>query len=271
LGWTAGRNVQIDYREAAGTAESSRRYANELVALAPDVLLGSGTVSVEALLQATRSVPIVFVNVADPVGAGFVESLARPEGNATGFMTFEYSVSAKWVELLKQMAPGVTRAAILRDPATTAGVGQFAVIQSAAPSLGIDVSPVDVRDAGAIERSVTAFARTWNGGMIVTTSAPSRVHAQLIIALAARNKLPAVYYRRQYVTEGGLVSYGYDIYEQYRRAPGYIDRILKGENPANLPVQLPTRYELVINLKTAKALGLSVPATLLARADEVIE
>ena len=215
--------------------------------------------------------PIVFVNVVDPVGAGYVESLGRPGGNATGFMTFEYSVSAKWAELLKQIAPAVTRAVVLRDPASTAGVGQFAVIQSIAPSVGIDVSPLDVRDASAIERAVTAFARSPNAGMIVTASGLARVHSQLITAVAARNKIPAVYYRRHYVTEGGLLSYGPDFVDQYRRAPRYVDRILKGEKAADLPVQVPTKYELVINLKTAKALGLTIPPTLLARADEVIE
>jgi len=271
LGWTAGRNLEIDYREHAGTAESGRQHADELVALAPDVLVCSGTASADALLRATHTVPIVFVNVVDPVGAGYVESLGRPGGNATGFMTFEYSVSAKWAELLKQIAPAVTRAVVLRDPASTAGVGQFAVIQSIAPSVGIDVSPLDVRDASAIERAVTAFARSPNAGMIVTASGLARVHSQLITAVAARNKIPAVYYRRHYVTEGGLLSYGPDFVDQYRRAPRYVDRILKGEKAADLPVQVPTKYELVINLKTAKALGLTIPPTLLARADEIIE
>ena len=215
--------------------------------------------------------PIVFVNVADPVGAGFVDSLARPGGNATGFMQFEYGLSGKWLELLKEIAPGVTRAAVLRDPALTAGIGQFAAIQSVAPSLGVEVSPVNVRDAGEIERAVAAFARAPNGGLIVTASALALRHRELIIALAARHKLPAVYYRRYFVTDGGLISYGPDLVDQYRRAAGYVDRILKGEKPADLPVQAPTKYELVINLKTAKALGLTVPPSLLARADEVIE
>ena len=271
LGWTDGRNVRIDYRWGAGDADNIRKYAAELAALAPDVILATGTAAMAPLLQATRTVPIVFVNVADPVGAGFVDSLARPGGNATGFMQFEYSLSGKWLELLKQIAPGVTRAAVLRDPAITAGIGQFAVIQSVAPSVGVEVSPVNVRDAGEIERAVAAFARSSNGGLIVTASALAVVHRDLIIALAARHKLPAVYYRRYFVTGGGLISYGPDLVDQYRRAAGYVDRILKGEKPADLPVQAPTKYELVINLKTAKALGLDVPPTLLARADEVIE
>jgi putative tryptophan/tyrosine transport system substrate-binding protein len=224
------------------------------------------------LLQATRTVPIVFVNVADPVGAGFVDTLARPGGNATGFMQFEYSLSGKWLELLKQIAPGVTRAAVLRDPALTSGVGQFAVIQSVAPSFGVEVSAVNVRDADEIERAVAAFAaRSPNGGLILSSSALAVRHRELVIALAARHKLPTVYYRRYYVTSGGLISYGYDLLDQYRQAAGYVDRILKGEKPADLPVQAPTKYELVINLKTAKALGLEVPPMLLARADEVIE
>ena len=227
--------------------------------------------AVGPLLQATRTVPIVFVHVADPVGAGFVESLARPGGNATGFMQFEYSMSGKWLELLKEIAPGVTRAAVLRDPAIAAGIGQFGAIQAVAPSLGVEVSPVNVRDAGEIERAVAAFARSANGGLIVTASASAIVHRDLIITLAARHKLPAVYFERSFVTGGGLISYGPDFVDQYRRAAGYVDRILKGEKPADLPVQAPTKYELVINLKTAKALGLDVPPTLLARADEVIE
>ena len=224
-----------------------------------------------ALLQTTRTVPIVFTLVSDPVGAGFVDSLARPGGNATGFMLFEYSLSGKWLELLKQIAPGMTRAAVLRDPAITAGIGQFAAIQAVAPSLGVEVSPINVRDASEIERAVAAFARSANGGLIVTGSASATVHRDLIITLAARHKLPAVYSDRSFVTAGGLISYGPDLVDQYRRAAGYVDRILKGEKPADLPVQAPTKYELVINLKTAKALGLDVPPTLLARADEVIE
>jgi putative ABC transport system substrate-binding protein len=271
LGWTEGRNVRIDYRWGLGNADNIRKYAAELAALAPDAIFASGNAAMPSLLQATRTVPIVFVNVADPVGSGFVDSLARPGGNATGFVQFEYNLSGKWLELLKEIAPRVTRAAVLRDPAIVSGIGQFAVIQSVAPSAGVEVSPVNVRDAGEIERAVTAFARASNGGLIVTTSALTVVHRDLIITLAARYKLPAVYYRRYFVTSGGLMSYGYYIVEQFRGAAGYVDRILKGEKPADLPVQAPTKYELVINLKTAKTLGLEVPPTLLARADEVIE
>jgi putative ABC transport system substrate-binding protein len=271
LAWTEGRNVRIDTRWSAGNADGIRKHAAELVALAPDVILASGTSTMGPLLQATRAVPIVFAGVSDPVGAGFVDSLSRPGGNATGFMQFEYSLSAKWLELLKQIAPGVTRAAVLRNPAETSGIGQFAVIQSVAPSVGMEVSPVSVRDAGEIERGVTAFARRPNGGLIVTGSGLAAIHRKLIITLAARHKLPAVYPRRLYVTDGGLICYGADRIDQFRRAAGYVDRILKGDKPADLPVQAPTKYELVINLKTAKALGLAVPATLLARADEVIE
>jgi putative ABC transport system substrate-binding protein len=271
LGWSDGRNVRIDTRWPGGDAERIRRYAAESIALAPDVIVAAGAVTVAPLLQATRTVPIVFAIVPDPVGAGFVESLARPGGNATGFMQFEYSLSGKWLELLKQIAPGVTRAAVLRDPAITSGIGQFAVIQSVAPSVGVEVSPVNVRDATEIERAVAAFARSAKGGLIVTSSALAVMHRDLIITLAARHKLPAVYYRRLYVTGGGLISYGPDFVDQFRRAAGYVDRILKGEKPADLPVQAPTKYDLVINLKTAKALGLEVPASVLARADEVIE
>jgi putative ABC transport system substrate-binding protein len=263
LGWTSGRNLRIDYFWGSGQ--------DDLAALAPDVILASGIASLAALLQATRMVPIVFVNVADPVGAGFVDSLGRPGGNVTGFMQFEYSLSGKWVELLKQIAPSVTRAGVLRDPALTSGIGQFAVIQSVAPTVGVDVIPVSVRDAAEIERAVAALARASNGGLIVTASPLAVVHRDLIIALAARHKLPAVYYERSYTVAAGLISYGSDFVDQYRRAAGYIDRILKGEKPADLPVQAPTRYELVINLNTAKALGVEVPATVLARADEVIE
>ena len=242
-----------------------------MVALAPDVILAHGAPTVGPLLQATRTVPIVFPIVADPVAAGFVDSLARPGGNATGFMDFEYGMAGKWLELLKQIAPGVTRVAVLRDPATPTGPAQFGVIQAVAPSLGMEVIPVNVRDAPEIERAVAAFARAPNGGLIVTPSGLASVHRDLIITLAARHKLPAVYFERYFVTAGGLISYGPDIIDQYRRAAGYVDRILKGEKPADLPVQAPTKYELVINLKTAKALGLDVPPTLLARADEVIE
>ena len=271
LGWTDGRNMRIDYRWGAGDADNMRKYAAELVALAPDVIVASGTASVAPLLQATRTVPIVFVQVTDPVGAGFVDSLARPGGNATGFLLFEYAISGKWLELLKEIAPRVSRAGVIRDPAQTAGTGQFGVIQSVAPSLGMDVSAINLRDAAEIERGIAAFARSANGGLILTASALSVVHRDLIVTLAARHKLPAVYYRRQYVTGGGLISYGPDIVEQNRRAAGYVDRILKGEKPADLPVQAPTKYELLVNLKTVKALGLTVPTSLLARADEVIE
>ena len=271
LGWSEGRNMQIDIRWGANDAELDRRYAGELVALAPDVLLASGTLSVAALQRVARTLPIVFVNVVDPIGSGLVDTLARPGGETTGFMNFEYNLSGKWLELLKQIAPAVTRAAVLRDPALTSGVGQFAVIQSVAPAVGMEVSPVNVRDANEIERAVTAFARSSNGGLIVTSSALAVVHRDLIIALAARHKLPAVYYRRLYVTSGGLISYGPDFVDQFRRAAGYVHRILKGEKPADLPVQAPTKYELVINLKTARTLGLEVPATVLARVDEVIE
>jgi putative ABC transport system substrate-binding protein len=271
LGWADGRNVRIDTRWGAGNADDFRKYAAELVALAPDVILATGAATVRPLLQATRTVPIAFVQVIDPVGVGFVDSLARPGGNATGFILFEYGLSAKWLELLKQIAPGVTRAAVIRDPALASGIGQFAAIQSVAPSVGVEVSPVNLHDAGEIERAVTAFARGSNGGLIVTVSPLEVVHRNLIITLAARHKLPAVYWERFYVTGGGLISYGPDVADQYRRAAGYVDRILKGEKPADLPVQTPTKYETVLNLKTAKALGLDVPPTVLARADEVIE
>jgi putative ABC transport system substrate-binding protein len=271
LGWTDGRNVRIDYRFGGGDADSIRKHAVELAALAPDVILAAGAAAVGPMLQAARNVPIVFVIVPDPVGAGFVESLSRPGGNATGFINFEYSIGAKWLEILKQVAPGVTRAAVLRDPFITAGTGQFGAIQSTAPSLGVEATPVNVRDASEIERAVVAFARSSNGGLIVTGSALAVVHRNLIITLAARHKLPAVYFERNFVASGGLISYGPDYLDQFRRAAGYIDRILKGEKPADLPVQAPTKYALVINLKTAKTLGLTVPQTLLARADQVIE
>jgi ABC-type uncharacterized transport system substrate-binding protein len=268
LGWTEGRNVRIDYRWGPGDAERYRRYAAELVRLAPDIILASASPTVAAFQQTNRTVPIVFASVIDPVGAGFVASLARPGGNSTGFITFEYALAAKWLELLKEIAPGVTRAAVLRDPATAAGIGQFAAIQGAA-SLGVELSPIAVHDAGEIERTVAAFARGSNGGLIVVAGASG--HRELIIMLAARHRLPAVYPFRFDATNGGLISYGPDIVDQYRRAAAYVDRILKGEKPADLPVQAPTKYELVLNLKTAKALGLEVPPTLLARADEVIE
>jgi putative ABC transport system substrate-binding protein len=270
LGWTDGSNLRIDYRWGAGKADDIHKHAVELAGLAPDVILATGG-AVERLLQVTRAVPIVFVIVPDPVGSGLVDSLSRPGGNATGFMQFEYSLCGKWLELLKQIAPGVTRVAVLRDPAVTAGIGQFAVIQSVAPSLRVEVSPINLRDAGEIERAVTAFARSPNGGLIATASALSGIHRDLIIALAAGHKLPAVYPNRIYPNGGGLISYGADFTDQFRLAAGYVDRILKGEKPANLPVQAPTRYELVINLKTATALGLTVSQSLLARADEVIE
>jgi ABC-type uncharacterized transport system substrate-binding protein len=271
LGWTVGRNLRIESRQGAGNADDTRKYAVEVVALAPDVILSNGTANLGPLLQATRTVPIVFTTVVDPVGGGFVNTLARPGGNATGFIQFEYTLSGKWLELLKQIAPGVTRVAVLRDPVITDGIGQFAVIQSVAPSLGVEVSAINVREAGEIKQAVTAFARSPNGGLILTASALAVAHRELIIALAARHKLPAVYYRRHFADSGGLVSYGSDIVQQFRGAASYVDRILKGEKPADLPVQAPTKYELVINLKTAKALGLEVPPTLLARADEVIE
>jgi putative ABC transport system substrate-binding protein len=271
LGWTTGRNLEIEYRWGMADPASIRKYAAELVTSAPDVILCSGTASLAQLLQQTRTVPIVFANVADPVGAGFVNSLSRPGGNATGFMQFEYSLSAKWLELLKQIAPGITRAAVLRDAALTSGTGQFAVIQSVASSVGVEVSPVNVHDAGEIERAVAAFARSPNGGLVVTSSPLVVRHRELIVGLAAQHKLPATYYRRLFVDDGGLLSYGYDLLNQFRRAATYVDRILKGEKPADLPVQAPTKYELVINLKTAKPLGLEVPPMLLARADEVID
>ena len=271
LGWTDGRNLQIDYRRGAGDTDLTRRYAAELVALAPDVILASGGTVVGALLQATRTVPIVFTQTPDPVAAGFVASLARPGGNATGFTTSEYGISGKWLELLKEIAPGVTRAAVLRDPTIPAGIGQFASIQSVAQSFGVELSSVNMRDASEIERDVTGFARGSNSGLIVTSSGLAAVHRELIITLAARYRLPAVYSYRYFVTDGGLTSYGPDPIDQYRHAAGYVDRILKGEKPADLPVQAPVKYELVINLKTARALGLDVPPILLARADEVIE
>jgi putative tryptophan/tyrosine transport system substrate-binding protein len=271
LGWTVGRNVQIDYRWGAGDADRIRKFAAELIALAPDVILSTGSPSVAALQQATRSVPIVFVTVVDPVSSGFVDTLARPGGNITGFALYEYSISGKWLQLLKEIAPRVTRAAVIRDPALTAGGGQLGVIQAVAPSVGAEVTPVNVRDAGEIERAITAFARSPNGGLVVTGSTLAGVHRDLIITLAARHKLPAVYFARYFAVGGGLISYGPGLVDQYRDAAGYVDRILKGDKPAELPVQAPTKYELVVNLKAAKALGLDVPTTLLARADEVIE
>jgi putative ABC transport system substrate-binding protein len=270
LGWTIGRNVRIDTRWAT-TAAEMRRHAAELAALAPDVILAHGVLTVVALLQATRTVPIVFPFAVDPVGAGLIDSLARPGGNVTGFMTAEYSLSGKRLELLKQIAPGVTRVAVLRDVTQGAGNSEFAAIQAVAPSLRVEVNPVNLRDAGEIERAVTAFARSSNGGLIVTTTAAAAFHRDLIVTLAARHKLPAVYPDRSHVAIGGLISYGSDVIDQYRRAAGYVDRILKGEKPADLPVQAPTKYETVLNLKTAKALGLTIPPGVLAIADEVIE
>jgi putative ABC transport system substrate-binding protein len=271
LGWIEGRNLQIDYRRGAGGTGNTMKYAAELVVLEPDVILASGGSVVGALLEATRTIPIVFTQTPDPVAAGFVASLARPGGNATGFITSEYGMSAKWLELLKEIAPGIMRAVVLRDPAIAAGIGQLASIQSAAPSIGVELSPVDVRDNSEIERGLAAFARGSNSGLIVTSSASAAVHRELIITLAAHYRLPAVYSYRYFTTSGGLISYGPDPIDQYRRAASYVDRILRGETPADLPVQAPTKYELAINLKTAKALGLAVPLTLLARADEVIE
>jgi ABC-type uncharacterized transport system substrate-binding protein len=270
-GWSVGQNVRVDTRWATANADAVRRHAAEMAASAPDVILAPGASTVGPLLQATRTVPIVFPVAGDPVGAGFVDSLARPGGNATGFMSTEYSMGGKWLELLKQTAPSVTRAAVLRDATQGSGTSQFAAIQSVAPSLSVEVNPVNMRDAGEIERGVAAFARAPGGGLIVTAGAASTRHRNLIIALAARHKLPAVYYERLFVTAGGLISYGPDFVDQYRRAASYVDRILKGEKPADLPVQTATKYALVINLKTAKALGLTVPPAVLARADEVIE
>ena len=270
LGWTVGQNVQIEYRWAAGSEDDMRKYAAELVALAPDVILTSGA-AVEPLRRATRTVPIVFVIVPDPVGAGFVDSLARPGGNVTGFANYDYAIGAKWLALLKEIAPNTTRAAVLRDPALRAGMGQWGAIQSASPSVAIEVSPISLVDAGELESALTAFAGNPNGGLILTGSALAVIHRHLIIALAARYRLPAVYYERNFVSAGGLISYGSNFVEQFRLVATYIDRILKGEKPADLPVQTPTKYELAINLKTAKALGLDAPSSLLARADEVIE
>jgi putative ABC transport system substrate-binding protein len=271
-GWTIGGNVRIDTRWATSNAAEVRRHAAELAALAPDVILAFGGSTVGPLLQASRTVPIVFTAVGDPVGAGFIDSLAQPGGNATGFMAFEYSLSGKWLELLKQIAPGVTKVAVLREATQGGGgTGQFAAIQAVAPSLRVEVTPVNLRDASEIERAITAFARSSNGGLIVTGSATAAGHRDLIVTLAAQHKLPAVYNERIFVDAGGLIAYGPDSVDQFRQAAGYVDRILKGEKPADLPVQAPTKYETVINLKTAKALGLDVPATVLARADEVIE
>jgi putative ABC transport system substrate-binding protein len=271
LGWTDGRNVRFDYRSALADADRQRRNAAELVALVPDVLLANGAANLGALQHVTRTLPIVFVNTNDPVGGGYVASLSRPGGNATGFMSLEYSLSGKWPELLKQIAPSVTRLAVLRDPVVGSGTAQFAAIQTVAPSLRMEVTPVDVRDVGEIERAVAAFARGSNGGLIVTASVLAQAHRELIITLAARLRLPAVYPFRFFITDGGLISYGPDTVDPYRRAASYVDRILRGEKPVDLPVQQPTKYETVLNLKTAKALGLTIPETLLATADEVIQ
>ena len=271
LGWVDGRNARFDIRWGAGNDERYRMLATELVSLSPDVILGAAGSAVPSLLRATRIVPIVFTQTPDPVGAGFVESLARPGGNATGFTNLEYGLSGKYLELLKEMLPNVTRAAILRDATDPAGTGQWGAIQSVAPLLGLVLTPIGMRDADEIERALSAFARIADGGLVITGSAPAAVHRDLIIALAARLKLPTIYWQRLFATSGGLISYGDDANEQYRLAAGYVDRILKGEKPADLPVQAPTKYELVINLKTAKALNLDVPPSLLAHADEVIE
>jgi ABC-type uncharacterized transport system substrate-binding protein len=270
-GWIDGRNVGIDIRWSAADAERIRKNVTEVVAQAPDVILATGSAVVTPLLQATRRVPVVFTLVPDPVGSGFVDSLARPGGNATGFMLFEYSTYAKYLELLKDIAPGVTRVAVMRDAATTSGIGQFGAIQAMARSLRVEVTPVNVRDAGEIDNAVTTFARSENGGLLVTGSSLTFLHRNLIIGLAARHKLPAIYFERTFIIGGGLISYGPNFIDQYRLAAGYVDRILKGEKPAELPVQTPTKHELVINLKTARALGIEVPPTLLATADEVIE
>jgi putative ABC transport system substrate-binding protein len=271
LGWVDGRNVRIDTKWSGGDVERVRRLATEMVAQSPDVILASGSAAAAPLLQATRTVPIVFVNTPDPVGAGYVKSLARPGGNATGFLHFEYSIGSKWLDLLKQIAPEVNRVAVLRDAAISAGLGQYGAVQSAAASFGVEASAVDLRDVSEIERDIAAFATTPGGGLIVSASPVATRHRDLIVKLAARHKLPAIYFERFFVAEGGLISYGPDIVHQFRRAPSYVDRILKGEKPADLPVQAPTKYELVINLKTAKALSLNVPNTLIGRADQLIE
>ena len=271
LGWTVGQNIQIDYRWSGGTEDATQKYAAELVSLAPDVIFASGSAAAGPLRRATRTVPIVFTNVIDPVGSGFVESLARPGGNITGFTPYEYSIGGKWLELLKEIAPNVTRAAVLRDPTISTGLGLWAAIQSVSRVVAIEVSPVNMSDAGEIERSLAAFARSPNGGLIMTGSGLAVVHRDLTIALAARHRLPAVYYDRYFAVAGGLISYGPNIVGEFRRAAGYVDRILRGEKPADLPVQVATKHDLVINLKTAKALSISVSPTLLARADEVID
>ena len=271
LGWTDGRNIQIDVRWSGGNDAKMRKNAAELVALAPEIIVASGSAGMGPLMQISGTVPIVFLIVPDPVGAGYVKSLARPGGNATGFLLFEYSIGGKWLDLLKQIAPEVNRVAVLRDSAISAGLGLYGAVQSAASSFGVEASVVDLRDASEIERDIAAFATTPGGGLIVSASPVATRHRDLIVKLAARHKLPAIYFERFFVADGGLISYGPDIVDQYRRAPSYVDRILKGEKPADLPVQAPTKYELVINLKTAKALGLNVPNTLIGRADQLIE
>ena len=271
LGWVPGRNLRIEVRYGGGDEAQTRKYAAELIALAPDVIVTGGSTSPGVMLKSTHTIPIVFVILPDPVGSGYVKSLSRPGGNATGFMMFEYSLCGKWLELLKEAAPRVTHAAVLRDPAFAAGIGQFAVIQSVAPSVGIEVSPIDLREAAEIEPAIADFAQSSNGGLVVAASAIAATHSDLIIAAATRYKLPAIYAQRPFVAAGGLMSYGPNFADQYRRAASYVDRILKGEKPADLPVQAPNKYELGINVKVAKSLGLSVPAALLARADEVIE
>jgi putative tryptophan/tyrosine transport system substrate-binding protein len=271
LGWSVGTNIEIDYRWSVANEDDTRKYAAELVALAPDVIFGTGSAAVGPLQRATHTIPIVFALVPDPIGAGYVDSLARPGGNITGFTSYDYGIGAKWLELLKEISPSVTRVAVVRDPAITSGIGSWGAIQSVSPSFGVELRPVDVRDAGEIERVLEAFARTKNGGLIVTGSAAAIIHRDLIISLAARHQLPAVYYDRHFAAAGGLISYGPNNVEECRLAAGYIDRILKGEKPADLPVQAATKYELVINVKTARALGLAAPTSLLARADEVIE
>jgi len=270
-GWNIGHNVRIDTRWATANADAVRRHAAELAALSPDVILAPGASTVGPLLQVTRTVPIVFSIVADPVGAGFVDSLARPGGNATGFMSFEYSISGKWLELLKQIAPGITRVAVLRDSAIPSGAGQFGVIQAMAASLSVEINPVNVHNAAEIERAVMALAQPSNGGLIITASGLALGHRDLIITLAARHKLPAVYFERFFVAAGGLISYGPDNIDQYRRAADFVDKILRGAKPAEIPIEQPTKFDLVVNLTTAKALGLTIPETLLLRADEVIE
>ena len=271
LGWAPGRNVQLEARWGEGDEAKTRKYATELIALAPDVILAGGSTSTEVMLKATRTIPIVFVIVPDPVGSGFVERLSRPGGNATGFMMFEYNLCGKWPELLKEIAPSVTHAAVLRDPTFVAGIGQFAVIQAVAPSVGIEVSPIDLHEASQIERAIATFAQSPNGGLIQVASGIGATNVNLVMTAAARYKLPAVYIQQPFVAAGGLISYGPNFDDQYRRAAGYVDRILRGEKPADLPAQAPNKYELAINLKTAKAVGLSVPQSLLARADAVIE